>query len=245
MKKEHARRRLCLALDVDCLDDAVKVAKLLKSKVGIFKIGSQLFTKEGPKAVEVIRKCGGEVFLDLKYHDIPNTVANSVRMAVQLGVYMLNVHASGGSQMMRAAVEGLEEGCQKNNARRPILLAVTVLTSISGTVLSEEIRVGSDIKDQVKHLAKMAQVSGINGVVASPQEISIVRESCDNDFVILTPGIRPSWGATTDDQKRVTTPAEAIRLGADYIVIGRPILQSSDPVLAVERVLSEMVAQNV
>ncbi|MFH1897327.1 MAG: orotidine-5'-phosphate decarboxylase [Candidatus Desantisbacteria bacterium] len=245
MEKEQARRRLCLALDVDCLDDAVKAAKLLKSKIGIFKIGSQLFTKEGPKAVEVIRKCGGEVFLDLKYHDIPNTVANSVRMAVKLGVYMLNVHASGGSQMMQAAVEGLEEECQKSNVRRPILLAVTVLTSINSIVLSEELRVILGIKDQVQHLAKMSQASGVDGVVASPQEISIIRESCGKDFVILTPGIRPCWGVMADDQKRVTTPAEAIRLGADYIVIGRPILQSNDPVVAAERVLSEMVTQNV
>lgn len=243
MELEQARNRLCLALDVDCLEDAVAAAKLLKGRVGIFKVGSQLFTKEGPRAVELIKKYGGEVFLDLKFHDIPNTVANSVRMAVQLGVYMLNIHASGGSQMMQAAVAGLEEECHKNNCRRPILLAVTVLTSISDTILSSEIGVSSCVKDQVEHLAKLARASGVDGVVASPHEITTIRNACGNDFVILTPGIRPAW-TSTDDQKRITTPGEALRLGADYIVIGRPILKSSDPALATERILSEMVSQN-
>jgi len=236
---------LCLALDVDELEEAIKIARLLKEHVGLFKIGPQLFTKEGPKIVDTIKNIGGEVFLDLKYHDIPNTVANSVRMATRLGVYMLNIHASGGREMMRAAVEAVEEESQKRSLCKPIILAVTVLTSLNDNILSEELRIKHDVLSQVIHLAKIAQSAGINGCVASPKEILGVREACGQNFIILTPGIRPSWAQRPDDQKRITTPKEAARRGADFIVIGRPILAASDPVEAAEKVLGEIVTGNV
>lgn len=245
MQVEQAKERLCLALDVDGLDEATKVARLLKDQVGLFKVGPYLFTKEGPKTVEAIQRNGGKVFLDLKFHDIPNTVANAVRMATKLGVYMLNIHAAGGSEMMRAAVEAVEEESQRYNLPKPIVLAVTVLTSINDVILSEELRIKHDVFSQVIHLAKIAQSSGISGCVASPKEILGLRKACGKDFIILTPGIRPVWSATKDDQKRSTTPEEAITRGADYIVIGRPILRSSDPVKATEQVLAEMVKGEV
>ena len=245
MQVEQAKEKLCLALDVDGLDEAIKFADLLKDRVGLFKVGPFLFTKEGPKTIEAIQSKGGKVFLDLKYHDIPNTVANAVRMATRLGVYMLNVHASGGSEMMRAAVEAVEEESQKHNLPKPILLAVTILTSINDVILSEELRIKHEVFSQVIHLAKISQSSGIDGCVASPKEITGIRKACGKDFIILTPGIRPAWSVTTkDDQKRITTPGEAITHGADYIVIGRPILKSNDPAKAVEKVLEEMVKTN-
>ncbi|MBA7634351.1 Orotidine 5'-phosphate decarboxylase [subsurface metagenome] len=245
MQIAQAKTRLCLALDVDELEEAIKIARLLKEHVGLFKIGSQLFTKEGPKIVDTIKNIGGEVFLDLKYHDIPNTVANSVRMATRLGVYMLNIHASGGREMMRAAVEAVEEESQKRSLCKPIILAVTVLTSLNDNILSEELRIKHDVLSQVIHLARIAQSAGINGCVASPKEILGVREACGQNFIILTPGIRPSWAQRPDDQKRITTPKEAARRGADFIVIGRPILAASDPVEAAKKVLGEIVTGNV
>lgn len=245
MQTAQAKTRLCLALDVDELEEAIKIARLLKEYVALFKIGSQLFTKEGPKIVDTIKNIGGEVFLDLKYHDIPNTVANSVRMATRLGVYMLNIHASGGREMMRAAVEAVEEESQKRSLRKPIILAVTVLTSLNDNILSEELRINHDVLSQVIHLARIAQSAGINGCVASPKEILGVREACGQNFIILTPGIRPSWAQRSDDQKRITTPKEASRRGADFIVVGRPILAASDPVEAAEKVLGEIVTGNV
>jgi orotidine-5'-phosphate decarboxylase len=245
MQIAQAKTRLCLALDVDELEEAIKIARLLKEHVGLFKIGSQLFTKEGPKIVDTIKNIGGEVFLDLKYHDIPNTVANSVRMATRLGVYMLNIHASGGREMMRAAVEAVEEESQKRSLCKPIILAVTVLTSLNDNILSEELRIKHDVLSQVIHLARIAQSAGINGCVASPKEILGVREACGQNFIILTPGVRPSWAQRPDDQKRITTPKEAARRGADFIVIGRPILAASDPVEAAEKILGEIVTGNV
>lgn len=242
MKRADAINSLCLALDVDSLSEAKKIVKRLKDYVGLFKIGSQLFTKEGPKTVEAIRDLGGKVFLDLKFHDIPNTVAHSARMATQIGAYMFNVHASGGAEMIRAAVNAVEEESEKSNVPRPIILAVTVLTSINDEILSKELRINYNVKSQVIHLAKLTQRAGASGVVASPKEISAIRRACGNDFVILTPGIRPSWSASKDDQKRITTPGEAMRRGANYIVVGRPILKASDPIDAAERILSEMAS---
>ncbi|KJU87073.1 orotidine 5'-phosphate decarboxylase [Candidatus Magnetobacterium bavaricum] len=233
---------LCLALDVDSLGEAREMVKLLKDYVGLFKVGSQLFTKEGPNAVEVINDLGGRVFLDLKFHDIPNTVAQSARMATQIGAYMFNVHASGGSDMMRAAVDAVDEESDKRNLPRPFILAVTVLTSIDDDILRNELKVGSNIKDHVIHLARLVQKSGVSGVVASPKEILLIREACGGDFLILTPGIRPSWSIGKDDQKRITTPGEAMRLGADYIVVGRPILKANDPAEAAKKILAEMVS---
>ncbi|MFZ3138993.1 MAG: orotidine-5'-phosphate decarboxylase [Thermodesulfovibrionales bacterium] len=240
MSTRDAKEKLCLALDVDSLSEAKKIVKSLKDYVGIFKIGFQLFTKEGPKAVEAIKNIGGKVFLDLKFHDIPNTVAGAAKMATRLGVYMFNVHAAGGSEMMRAAVEAVKEESQKSSVSEPIVLAVTVLTSINDEILSKELRVNYDVRDQVVHLAKLTQSSKVHGVVASPKEITHIRKRCGDDFIILTPGIRPSWSAGKDDQKRITTPGDAIRLGANYIVVGRPILKAERPVEAAKNIVQEI-----
>lgn len=242
MKRDEAKEKLCLALDVDTLSKAKEMVRLLKDYVGVFKVGLQLFTKEGPKTVETIRNLGGNVFLDLKFHDIPNTVGNAARLATKMGVYMFNIHAAGGSEMMRAAVEAVKEESQKSSIPKPIILAVTVLTSINNAILSKEMNLNGEVKDQVMHFAELAQSSKVPGVVASPEEISAIRNKCGSDFIILTPGIRPIWSTAKDDQKRVTTPGEAIRLGADYIVIGRPILNANDPVEASAKILTEMVS---
>lgn len=244
MIKKHTKDSLCLALDVDRLSEAKKIVKNLKDFVGLFKIGSQLFTREGPKTVEAINNLGGKVFLDLKFHDIPNTVAHSARMATQLGVYMFNIHSAGGSDMMRAAVDAVEEESEKRNLPRPIILAVTVLTSINDDILSKELRIDYSVKSQVIYFAKLAQRAKVSGVVASPKEISAIRKACGNDFIILTPGIRPLWSASKDDQKRITTPRDAISLGADFIVVGRPILKAENPARAAEKILAEISLNN-
>ncbi|MBF0319423.1 MAG: orotidine-5'-phosphate decarboxylase [Nitrospirae bacterium] len=243
MKIEEAKKRLCLALDVDSLSDATRLVETLKDKVTIFKIGFQLFTKEGPEAVRAVRSIGGRVFLDLKYHDIPNTVAAAAREAVNMGVFMFNVHASGGAEMMRAAVEAATQQSQKNGTPMPIILAVTVLTSLNNEILANELNVNTNLKDHVTHLAVLAKASGLNGVVASPKEITTIREHCGHGFTILTPGIRPPWTNDADDQKRTLTPAQAIRLGADYIVVGRPILKADDPAAAADKILNDMSSQ--
>lgn len=240
MKALNAKEKLCLALDVDNLKEAVAIAKRLKDHVGIYKIGFQLFTIEGPRAVEKIQKTGGKVFLDLKFHDIPNTVANAARMATRLGVHMFNIHAIGGSEMMRAAQTAAAEEAYKRNLSTPIILAVTVLTSINDAIL-KEVNIKGTAKNNVILLSKLAQSAGIDGVVASPKEIELIRNACGKKFIILTPGIRPSWTIGKDDQKRVTTPGDAIRMGADYIVIGRPILNAENQQLAAEKVVDEII----
>ncbi|WP_420265829.1 orotidine-5'-phosphate decarboxylase [Candidatus Magnetominusculus dajiuhuensis] len=242
MTIEQAKKRLCLALDVDRLSDAVRLAELLRGRVSLFKIGFQLFTKEGPEAVRAVQRLGGRVFLDLKYHDIPNTVASAAMEAVNMGVYMFNVHASGGSEMMRAAVEGAAAQSQKNNTPMPVILAVTVLTSLNDKILSDELGVNNTMSHHVTHLAALAKTSGLDGVVASPREITAIRKCCGRSFTILTPGIRPPWTKEPDDQKRTATPSEAMELGANYIVVGRPILRADDPAAAADKILSDMAA---
>ncbi|MBF0343818.1 MAG: orotidine-5'-phosphate decarboxylase [Nitrospirae bacterium] len=242
MLDEKIKQRLCLALDVNTLSEAVRFVETLKDYVGLFKIGFQLFTNEGPKAVEAIKRLGGRVFLDLKFHDIPNTVAAAARMVTALGVDMFNIHASGGSEMMRAAVVAAQEETIRLGIVNPKVLAVTVLTSINDEILSKELIVSNPVRDQVVHLAMLSKEAGVSGVVASPKEIRLIRESCGAGFVILTPGIRPLWSANLDDQKRITTPQDAIALGADYIVIGRPILRSDNPVETSKQILSEIDA---
>lgn len=217
--------RLILALDVDSLEEAQRFVKLLKKDVSLYKVGSALFTAAGPNAVKMIQDEGGRVFLDLKFHDIPNTVAKSCEAASRLGVFMLNVHASGGPEMLRAAAASI-----KKSEFSPLLIGVTVLTSdaSAGKVSSEVVR-----------LAVLSQESGLSGVVCSAQEAEAVREKCGKDFVIVTPGIRPT-GFPKGDQKRDATPSEAIRNGADYIVIGRPILESSNPLDTTKKILREI-----
>ena len=232
------KERLCIALDVPTLEKAVEVVHELAPYVGLFKIGMQLFTAEGPRAIHSIRGLGGKVFLDLKYHDIPNTVANAAREAMSLGVDVFTIHASGGTMMMRAVADALEE---KGGATgRPTVLAITVLTSLSSQQIRKELNVAQTVREQVVSLARLAQAAGIHGVVASPQEIKTIRKACGKDFMILTPGIRPEWAADKADQKRIMTPAQAIRAGADYIVVGRPIRKAPDPKSAAKRICAEI-----
>jgi len=236
------RDRLVLALDVDSGREALHLATELKESVGLFKVGHQLFTAAGPDIVRRIVDMGCRVFLDLKYHDIPNTVAGASAEAVKLGVRMFNVHALGGIEMMKAAVQSAGETAEKLNTERPVVLAVTILTSTDERTLRRELKITRSLRREVCHLARLANRAGMDGVVASPQEITMVRRAVRNDFVVLTPGVRPAW-ANQDDQKRVMTPAEAVAAGADYIVIGRPILKAENPGEAVEKIIQEMSGQ--
>lgn len=227
--------KLVLALDVDSLDKAKELVDELYNHIGVFKVGKELFTKVGFEIVHYIQEKGGKVFLDLKYHDIPTTVRGASRAASDLGVFMFNVHASGGEEMMMAAAQGVVESGRDD----VITLAVTVLTSISQDTLTKDMHVQESLAEHVIHLAKLAQKSGLKGVVASPQEIKFIREACGKNFVILTPGVRPTW-AEKGDQKRIMTPKEAIDAGADFIVVGRPITQAEDRKKAAKKILEEI-----
>ncbi len=233
-----AKKRLIFALDVDSFDEAQRWVKNLHAKVGLFKVGKQLFTRCGPEIVQMIRAEGGEVFLDLKYHDIPNTVAKAGVEACRLGVRMFNVHALGGLEMMQQTVTEVEEWCTANKAQRPIMLAVTILTSSTEKTL-KGVGIDRSVSEMVPRLAALAKEAGFDGVVASPQEVGLIRQACGADFAIVTPGVRPAF-ASLDDQKRVTTPAEAISNGADYLVIGRPISAAADPAVAADLILEEI-----
>ena len=234
-----AKERLVLALDVDNFKKAEELVGKLSDYVGVFKIGNQLFSAEGPKIINMINDRGSKVFLDLKFHDIPNTVARAAEVATKLGVYIFNVHTSGGYEMMRAAAEASEKISLALGVRKPLILGVTLLTSINQEILEKEIGIKKRIEKQVVHLAKLAKTAGLDGVVASSWEIKEIRKACGENFVILTPGIRPA-GKSSDDQKRVMTPREAIKLGADFLVIGRPIRNASNPVEAAKEILREM-----
>jgi orotidine-5'-phosphate decarboxylase len=237
-----AKDRLALALDVENDQEALGIVAELKDSVGVFKIGLQLFTAYGPDIVRRIVGMGGNVFLDLKYHDIPNTVAKASAEAVKLGVSIFNVHSLGGLDMMKAAAESAKETAEKFNLPVPTLLAVTILTSMDEKNLRKELKITRSLQREVTHLARLAQRAGMHGVVASPQEIKTLRRAVRGEFVILTPGVRPAW-ADLDDQKRVMTPGEAVKAGADYIVIGRPVLKASDRKAAVKKILEEMSSQ--
>jgi orotidine-5'-phosphate decarboxylase len=231
-----AADHLLVALDVESLDAAAALLDGLRGVVTGCKIGSQLFTAAGPAAVELARKRDFRVFLDLKFHDIPNTVAGAVREATRLGVFMLNVHASGGVAMMRAAAESAAKAAADFKLSRPLVLGVTVLTSLDRRALQLEVGVASTVEQHVVDLAKLARESGLDGVVASPQEIRALRRALGPRFVIVTPGVRPADRA--DDQARTATPAAALAAGADYLVVGRPIIEASDPTAAARTILA-------
>jgi len=235
---DNAKQRLIFALDVDSLDEARNWVAQLKDQVGVFKIGKQLFTKCGPEIVHLVQDGGCEVFLDLKYHDIPNTVAMAGLEAYRLGVRIFNVHALGGYEMMAKLVAEIDKVCPRGNPDRPILLAVTILTSSTEETL-RGVGIDRPVEVMVPKLAKLAKDAGMDGVVASPKEVTLIREACGEEFLIVTPGVRPTFAAQ-DDQKRVTTPGEAIRSGADYLVIGRPISAAADPAEAAQLILDEM-----
>ena len=235
------RERLWVALDVETLKEADGLLERLggagpAETIGA-KIGSQLFTAAGPAAVETALKRGFAVFLDLKYHDIPNTVAGAVREATRIGVAMLNVHAAGGGAMMRAAAEAATKAAKDFGGARPICLGVTVLTSLDRQEL-QEVGVTGNVEAHVLRLAERAREVGLDGCVASPQEIRLLRRALGPRWTIVTPGIRPA--ERSDDQKRVATPAAAIRAGADAIVVGRPITAVPDPKAAAAAILSEI-----
>lgn len=230
--------RILVALDVDTRAKALALADTLRGAVAGYKIGKQLFTAEGPDIVRELAARGDRVFLDLKFHDIPNTVAGAVASAVSTGAWMINVHASGGSAMMRAAAKAGRDAATARGTARPLVIGVTVLTSMDEAALAE-IGTTRPVMDQVVHLATLAQSAGLDGVVASPQEIAAIRARCGPDFAIVTPGIRPAGQAGTDDQARTLTPAQAVAAGATYLVIGRPITAAADPRAAALSIAAE------
>ncbi len=235
-----AKERLIFALDVgENIKTALKWVELLKDHVGIFKVGKESFTRFGPELVLKIQKMGGKVFLDLKFHDIPNTVARAAEAAVKLGVSMLNLHALGGKKMMEETVIAVEKMAGKSGTSMPCILAVTVLTSLNDDDL-KMLGFSETAEEIVPGLARMALDAGVSGVVSSARDIVSIREICGEDFIIVTPGIRGSISVAGDDQKRILTPGEAIRRGADFIVVGRPIRMSDDPVSAADEICKEI-----
>jgi orotidine-5'-phosphate decarboxylase len=229
---------ILVALDVDTATQAIAAAQALRGHVGGLKIGKQLFTSEGPSLVRELTARGDRVFLDLKYHDIPNTVAGAIRAATALGVWMVNVHASGGLKMMQAARAAADDA-QGRGHHRPLVIAVTVLTSLDDAALVS-IGVSRAMAEQVSGLAALAQDAGLDGVVASPQEIAVIRARCGAEFQIVTPGIRSGPAVAGDDQARTLSAAEAVAAGANYLVIGRPILKAPDPAAAAEGIVESL-----
>jgi len=232
--------KLLVALDVESGDRAMQLVTALRGLAGGFKVGNRLFTSEGPALVRGIAETGSRVFLDLKYHDIPNTVEQAVEAAVDTGAWMINVHASGGTAMMQAAARAAREASAKLGRPAPLMIAVTVLTSMDEDAL-RAVGVARPVIDQVIALARLTQQAGLQGVVASAQETSAIRQACGPDFQIVTPGIRgASAGTERNDQSRTMGPAEAIKAGASYIVVGRPIIAAQDPRAAAEAIVEEL-----
>jgi orotidine-5'-phosphate decarboxylase len=225
---------ILVALDVETREAALGLANTLRGAVGGFKIGSRLFTAEGPSIVHALTGQGDRVFLDLKFHDIPNTVATAVEAACALGVWMVNVHAAGGMAMMQAARQAAHESAAKRGIAPPLVIAVTVLTSMNQAMLKET-GIVIDVMDQVLRLAELTREAGLDGVVASPRETAAIRKRCGGDFAIVTPGIRDAVAAK-DDQQRTMTAAEAIAAGSSYLVVGRPIIAAADPREAAARI---------
>ena len=237
--KSKIQNPLIVALDVPTADQAREIVAELRDSVGAFKVGLQLFTAEGANFVRELVRQEVKVFLDLKFHDIPNTAAAAGIEAARCGVWMFNVHALGGGEMMRRTIEQVREVCAKENLHQPKIIAVTVLTSADAASL-REVGIGNAVETEVVKLAKLAAECELDGVVASPNEIELIRANVKNkEFLIVTPGIRPNF-ATFDDQKRVMTPGEAIRGGADFLVIGRPILNAADRLSAVRQIFAEI-----
>jgi orotidine-5'-phosphate decarboxylase len=230
--------RIIFALDVEHFSEAQTWVNLLKDRVGVFKVGKQLFTHAGPKVVDMIRKRNQNIFLDLKFHDIPTTVAKSGEEATKLNVSMFDLHALGGFEMMRRTVESSRNVAKELGLPKPLILAVTILTSMDEAIM-KEVGIEGPILDAVARLALLAMKAGVDGVVASPKEIEVIRQHCGKDILIVTPGIRlPS--EKKDDQKRTLSPREAITAGANYLVIGRPIKEAKDPLEAVQKIVEDI-----
>ena len=229
------KERLIFALDVTSVQEVKRWVRLLKGYVEIFKVGKELFTACGPKVVEIIHKAGGEVFLDLKFHDIPNTVAKAGAVAAGLVVKMFNVHTLGGLKMMEAVRESVDKTCKRG--RRPIILGVTILTSMDEGAI-KQVGIQGPIRKRVLQLAELAKKAGLGGIVASPLEVKDIKKKLGKNFILVTPGIRMP-DSKPDDQSRTMTPKEAIKSGADYIVVGRLIREAKEPVEAVKKILEE------
>ncbi len=231
---KKAAEKIIVAVDFPNRKDAEKLFVQLKGQAVYYKIGLEIFVNYGWKYVEDVKKMGARVFLDLKFHDIPNTVSGAVAAACEHEIDIVNIHALGGFEMMQRSAEAV-----RKSGKNTKLIAVTILTSHDQGVLDEELKIKNSIPDQVVHLALLAKKAGLDGVVCSPQEVKIIREAIPGDFLIVTPGVRPAE-ADLNDQKRVYTPAQAIREGADYLVIGRPITQANNPSVAFEAIVSEI-----
>lgn len=238
MNKPPIVPRVIVALDVEDRGRAIELVSLTRSAIGFYKIGSRLFTSEGPSIVREIVSSGASVFLDLKFHDIPNTVARAGEEATKLNVSMFDLHALGGLEMMKKTVEASRTAAKELGIPKPIILAITILTSMDDSTL-KEVGIQGPVIQAVGQLAFLAMKAGVDGVVASPQEIGIIRERCGKDFLIVTPGIR-SPAEKKDDQKRTLTPKEAITAGASYLVIGRPIREAKDPLEAVQKIIEDI-----
>lgn len=230
-------KRIIIALDVGHKEDAFRLVKQLE-QAEIFKIGLRLFVAEGPLLFSKMKSLRKKIFLDLKLHDIPNTVAEAVKAGVRHGVHMMTLHASGGREMLARAVQAAANEAEKEKTAKPLLLAVTILTSLKDTEL-KEIGMTENVEAQVLRLAELARKEGMDGIICSPREIEIIRREIGEDFIIIVPGIRPAWAAA-HDQKRIMTPSQAIQKGANYMVIGRPILEASSPQKAFSKILEEL-----
>lgn len=236
---QSAREKLILAVDTSSLEEARAIVDELHDSVGIFKVGLQLLSNHGPKIIEELVSGGLKVFCDGKFHDIPNTVEQAAEGIAGHGAFMFTVMTCGGKKMLEGAVKGATHGASRSGYAVPILLGVTVLTSLSQKAVSEELKVDLPVEEYVLHLANLARDSGIPGIVASAEEVGRLRQALGRDTVLVTPGVRPTW-AGADDQARVVTPADAIKRGADYIVVGRPILSANNRKEAAARIVDEM-----
>ncbi len=243
MINEEIKKRLVLALDVEELDEAKKLVDELSPYIGTFKVGLQLFCGYGLEIVNYIKEKNADFFLDVKLHDIPNTVEKASYNVIKNGANFFNVHATGGIEMMKAAKKGAMEAAEKYSRKKPLVLAVTVLTSINQETLTNELSNSKNVEDFVIQLAKNAKSAGLDGVVASARELKAIKKELGSDFIVLTPGIRPSWSAK-DDQARIATPKSAIEDGADFIVLGRAITKAQDKIEAIKKIYEEIQGVN-
>ena len=239
LNTEEAAARIIVALDVEREEEAYALVKLLSPPVKYFKVGMRLFTACGPRILTTLKNLGVQIFLDLKFHDIPQTVSTTAQVVTRYGVDMFNIHLSGGREMIRATVKAVRETALRQDVPPPLIIGVTVLTSFNEKTLLAEAGIAGDLTGHVVHLAFMGAESGLDGVVASPQEVEAIRNKCGENFLVVTPGVRPLW-SVQDDQQRVLTPLQALEAGADYLVIGRPIIRHSSPETAVKKILAEI-----
>ncbi len=237
LENNHSSNKIIVALDVSDLHQAFHLIDILSPKIDIFKIGVVPHTRFGEALLQKLGSLNKKVFLDLKFHDIPNTVMNAVKAAAEKDIFMVDVHCSGGPKMLEAAVKGISE---VNTKQPPLLLGITVLTSMQADEL-KRLGVHETVEEQVIKLACMAKEAGLPGVVASAQEATVIKKELGDEFIVVTPGIRPLWAQKkSDDQKRIVTPSDAVRAGADYVVIGRPIIEAPNPLEAAEKIIEEL-----